>query len=517
MEKCKFCQAELEEGNAVCPACGKDNEKAAPECEEVTAPQETEEVAAPQDAQEQTVSQEAEEKAVSREEEAEEPVKAPESGEKAVRPGPGKIALAVVAVIALVAVLAALVISGMDKSVLMQDAPATDPVEITDPAAPTIEESTSFTIPDDGNPDDETCKGNYSASDEEVIAAADTVVATAGSHELTLGQLQIYYWQEVGGFLNRYGSYAASFGLDVNIPLYVQECTLLEGRTWQQYFLMRALNSWQTYVALDDIAGQENHALEQEYLDILASLPENMEEEAKANGFNSAQLLMEYNVGVGSTVDEYVDFMETYYHGYSYYTHFSGTVTASEEEIEEMFALHEEEYAANGLTKDTKTVNVRHILLYPEGATSETVFSETFPEEAWTASEAAAQAMLDQWLAEDGTEEGFAALATANTQDPGSKNTGGLYTGVQTGQMVEAFDAWCFDPARQVGDTGVVRTNYGYHIMYYSGETILWPSLVAEDVKNDKINKMVESALEQFPLTVDYSKILLSQAAAFAR
>ena len=37
MEKCKFCQAELEENVTLCPACGKDNAEA----EEVTAAEET--------------------------------------------------------------------------------------------------------------------------------------------------------------------------------------------------------------------------------------------------------------------------------------------------------------------------------------------------------------------------------------------------------------------------------------------------------------------------------------------
>ena len=36
--------------------------------------------------------------------------------------------------------------------------------------------------------------------------------------------------------------------------------------------------------------------------------------------------------------------------------------------------------------------------------------------------------------------------------------------------MVEEFDAWCFDPDREPGDTDIVETTYGYHIMYYVGD-----------------------------------------------
>ena len=35
--------------------------------------------------------------------------------------------------------------------------------------------------------------------------------------------------------------------------------------------------------------------------------------------------------------------------------------------------------------------------------------------------------------------------------------------------MVAAFNDWCFD-GRKPGDTGIVETNYGYHVMFYSGD-----------------------------------------------
>ena len=46
MEKCKFCQADLEENSSVCPSCGADNAEVAtvetPQpVEEMTAPEET--------------------------------------------------------------------------------------------------------------------------------------------------------------------------------------------------------------------------------------------------------------------------------------------------------------------------------------------------------------------------------------------------------------------------------------------------------------------------------------------
>lgn len=106
------------------------------------------------------------------------------------------------------------------------------------------------TIPADGNPDDETAKGTYTASDEDVIAAHDTVVARMGDDTLTNGQLQMFYWTEVRNFLSSYGSYASYVGLDPTKPLDVQTCAIADTQcTWQQFFLASALNSWRNYQA----------------------------------------------------------------------------------------------------------------------------------------------------------------------------------------------------------------------------------------------------------------------------
>lgn len=490
MEKCKFCQAELEEDVTVCPSCGKDNaetEEAVP-AEENVAP-ESEAIA-------EEVTEES----------------APE-----VKPGkkssPALVAALVVMILALAALMVALVIGGMDKSAV--SAPEADQQQ-TQPVVDPSQMVPEATTPEgNGDPTSPFCKGTYSAPNDEVLAAKDTVVATAGEFELTIGELQMYYWQEVSGFLNQYGSYAGYYGLDLSQPLDTQPCMVQEGMTWQQYFLFSALNSWHTYQALDAEAEASGFEMPADDAEYLASLPELLEEQAATGGFDSAQSLMTFNVGSGPSIEDYLNFMEIYYHGYTYYNDFYTNATATEEEIEAMFAEHEAEYAANGLTKDTKTVNVRHILVYPEGATSETVRTETFSDEAWAAGEANAQAILDQWLAGEATEESFAALAGEHSQDPGSAANGGLYTGVYVGQMVQNFNDWCFDPARQVGDYGIVRTEFGFHIMFYSGEEFLWSKTVEQDVISQKTNDLVDAALEKYPLTVSYDKIMLSLAEAY--
>ncbi|MBR6826094.1 MAG: hypothetical protein IKM59_06055, partial [Oscillospiraceae bacterium] len=67
---------------------------------------------------------------------------------------------------------------------------------------------------------------------------------------------------------------------------------------------------------------------------------------------------------------------------------------------------------------------------------------------------------------------------------------------------------WCFDPARQVGDHGIVKTSYGFHIMYFSGqtETRAWYDTAAEELSYEQLQAFMDSCMEEYPLSVDYTK-----------
>ncbi|MBR5310609.1 MAG: peptidylprolyl isomerase [Oscillospiraceae bacterium] len=107
------------------------------------------------------------------------------------------------------------------------------------------------------------------------------------------------------------------------------------------------------------------------------------------------------------------------------------------------------------------TVNVRHILVAPEDTSNET---------AWQVALSAAEEYKAEFEELGGTEEAFAEVAMEHSVDEGSYANGGLYENIYKGQMVEEFEAWCFDSARKPGDVEIIKTSYGYHVMYFSGE-----------------------------------------------
>lgn len=116
-------------------------------------------------------------------------------------------------------------------------------------------------------------------------------------------------------------------------------------------------------------------------------------------------------------------------------------------------------------------VNVRHILAEFEGGTTDpTTGAKTYSEAEKAAALAEIEAIKKDWEDGEATVESFAALATEKTDDLASAEAGGLYAQVYPGQMVQAFNDWCFDEARKAGDYEIVETEFGYHLIYFVGE-----------------------------------------------
>ena len=411
----------------------------------------------------------------------------------------GKIAMAVAAVIVLAAALVAIVVTGFGSVQTVEASTVEETVEVVE-----------ATIPADGNPDDETAKGSYTASDEEVIAAGDTVVATIDGHTLTNGQLQVYYWMEVQNFLNSYGSYASYIGLDISQDLDTQMCGMTEiPETWQQFFLASALNTWRNHQVLAAEAEKAGFQMDAAMQEELAGIPAVIEQNALSYGFSSAEELLAYNVGGGATMEDYLHFMDLYYLGTLYYNEQVEANAPSEAEIEAYFAENEAAYLESGLSREDKYVDVRHVLIMPEGADSSNIRTETFDEAAWEVSRVKAEELLAQWETGDKSEESFAQLAMDHSQD-GSATSGGLYTDVVKGQMVEAFENWCFDAAHQYGDYGIVKTEFGYHLMFFVGSRPLWVEYAESDLMNQRASDLLNELLGKYTMEAEFEKMLLA-------
>lgn len=144
---------------------------------------------------------------------------------------------------------------------------------------------------------------------------------------------------------------------------------------------------------------------------------------------------------------------------------------------------------------DVNTVNVRHILIAPEKKGNETN-AVNATQENWDKAYKEAKEVLATYNKGKKTEESFADLAKEKSSD-GSANNGGLYEDVYPNQMVSTFNNWCFDSSRKAGDVDIVKTEYGYHIMYFVGKTgtPAWKYTAKTELANDA-NKTASEKLD---------------------
>ena len=158
--------------------------------------------------------------------------------------------------------------------------------------------------------------------------------------------------------------------------------------------------------------------------------------------------------------------------------------------------------------------NVRHILVgfehnHVEGEEHDHS-TTSYTDEEKAAALAEAEAILNEWSSGDATEESFAELANTKSDD-GDGTTGGLYEDVYPGQMVAPFEDWCYDEGRVIGDTGIVESTYGYHVMYFVGdsETNYRDFQITNELKSDALSTWYSETCAKLAITDGNTNYLL--------
>lgn len=153
--------------------------------------------------------------------------------------------------------------------------------------------------------------------------------------------------------------------------------------------------------------------------------------------------------------------------------------------------------------EDDETYTVRHILVAPEsGSNSSSSTSEKteYTDEQWAAAKKKADSILAKFNKTDKSEYEFAKLAeqystdSASTSSGSNDSFGGLYESVTLGQMVPDFEKWSIDDSRKYGDTGIVKSDYGYHIMFFINDCPEYQSKIIAQIKSDRLSDMIDKA-----------------------
>jgi peptidyl-prolyl cis-trans isomerase D len=121
-----------------------------------------------------------------------------------------------------------------------------------------------------------------------------------------------------------------------------------------------------------------------------------------------------------------------------------GIPQPTQQEIQTYYTAHQSEYAT------------------PEQARSRHILIKLAPN-ADAKADAAAKVKAEDILKQLKAGANFADLAKKNSDDPGSKDSGGELPFAQHGAMVPEFDKAIF--AQKIGDIAIVKSQFGYHIV----------------------------------------------------
>lgn len=138
--------------------------------------------------------------------------------------------------------------------------------------------------------------------------------------------------------------------------------------------------------------------------------------------------------------------------------------------------------------QEDKTATVRHILMLTQGKSA--------------AEKADIRKKMEDILARAKKGEDFAALAKQYSEDPGSKDKGGLYEDFGRGKMVKPFDDAAFSvPVGQI--SGLVETTFGYHILKIENRK-------KETQPLEQVKTQLESQLKQQKQNAAFEVLLTS-------
>jgi len=150
--------------------------------------------------------------------------------------------------------------------------------------------------------------------------------------------------------------------------------------------------------------------------------------------------------------------------------------------------------------QDAPVQTVRHILV--------TVARATATEEQLAEAEEKAEGFLA--LVEGKDEDTFAALAKEKSEDTGSKPDGGLIEDFSKNQMVKEFEEWAFAEGRKAGDTGIVQSDYGFHVMYYVGNRPAYTVTIEKNLLSERFEAFLEAEREKADFAIRLNPFGLS-------
>lgn len=280
---------------------------------------------------------------------------------------------------------------------------------------------------------------------------------------------------------------AEEYGLMYTLSLAEQPYS--DTQTWEQYLYEVTKNNILNTIYVAEYARSVGHEFSEidRYLDEQLGLWKDYAEEA---GLSFEEYIKMY-FGDHVTEEDIRNSFELQFYAYSY-----NEILANEARARLDESYYADYYEANkdNITETEPAKNVCHILFTADKYGGD------------EAAKAKAEEVLSLYRAGEATRESFEALGKEYTED---SNT--FYENVPRGMMVKEFEDWIYDSSRKEGDTGLVLTSYGYHIMYFAGDgEIPWHEDAEEKCIQDYLSEKTNEFSSIFSDDIKISEDIVS-------
>jgi len=307
---------------------------------------------------------------------------------------------------------------------------------------------------------------------------------------ISAAEYDFYYYTIYSNYA-QYASYGAVPTVAADGTFDLEAACSLEGyedATWGDFITDSALTQLQDSYILANYAVAENITLSEADQTTLDSFYTSVQSYADTYGMTlDAYLTTMY--GEAITKEALTPVIERYLLAGQYMTSLEAGYTFTDAELEAYYTENSDSY------ENIDLPTVRHILfMAPVGIDG---YTDATEEELTAAKEKADAVLAKITTYEDMVSVGDAALADASASESAE------YT-VANGDMVDAFETWCYDEARQPGDKEVVQSEYGYHVMYFVDTQKDWMEDALYYLSTEKYNAYIDEqeALPQFDLQV---------------
>lgn len=144
------------------------------------------------------------------------------------------------------------------------------------------------------------------------------------------------------------------------------------------------------------------------------------------------------------------------------------------------------------------TPSIRHVFIaFQDGILNTNTGETTYTEKAKAEAKLKAETLLMEYRAGTMNEMRFADIAT-NHSDELDAPEGGLYETLLPGVLADAVESWSCDPVRKPGDTTLVESEKGWHLIYFvkPSMTTYRDQLLTEDLRAADVEAWYKALVE---------------------